>query len=120
MAAIPSGRFGGSRPADETAPVTSGTKPALSLDFWTMEFKKPNPLPPTLTNVPCGADPNQVLDFWKADSKQPTPLVFFIHGGAWKSNDKNRVTGLSNLLSPTIFDFAGLGLFGIAEATVGV
>jgi len=85
-----------------------------------MEFKKPNPLPPTLTNVPCGADPNQVLDFWKADSKQPTPLVFFIHGGAWKSNDKNRVTGLSNLLSPTIFDFAGLGLFGIAEATVGV
>ena len=27
---------------------------------------------------------------------------------------------LHSLLSPTIFDFAGLGLFGIAEATDGV
>jgi hypothetical protein len=28
--------------------------------------------------------------------------------------------GNMKLLSPTIFDFAGLGLFGIAEATDGV
>ncbi|WP_206294048.1 alpha/beta hydrolase [Humisphaera borealis] len=60
------------------------------------------PLPPTLANVPYGTDTKQVLDFWKADSKQPTPWVFFIHGGAWKSNDKDRVTGVREYLAAGI------------------
>jgi acetyl esterase/lipase len=67
-----------------------------------MEFTRPEPLPPTLANVPYGEDKMQVLDFWKADSKQPTPLVFFIHGGAWKGNDKDRVSGLHQYLAAGI------------------
>ena len=79
------------------------SKPAqASLDFWKMEYTQPVPLPPTQANVPYGSHPKQVLDFWKADSKEPTPLVFFIHGGAWKSNDKDRVSGLRSYLAAGI------------------
>jgi len=53
----------------------------------------------TLTNVPYGSHPRQVLDFWKAASDKPTPLVFFIHGGGWRSGDKNLVTDLKRYLS---------------------
>ena len=70
--------------------------------FWTTENTQPVKIPPTLTNVPYGNDPKQVLDFWKAKSDQPTPLVFFIHGGAWKANDKDKVTGVSNYLAAGI------------------
>lgn len=83
----------------------AGAKPktaALSLDFWKMEHQQQNPLPPTMANVPYGDDEQQVLDFWKADSTGPAPLVFFIHGGAWKSNDKNRVAGLRSYLAAGI------------------
>lgn len=67
-----------------------------------MEFTRPTPLPPTLPNVHYGSHAMQVLDFWKADSKEPTPLVFFIHGGSWKSNDKDRVSGLHQYLAAGI------------------
>jgi acetyl esterase/lipase len=70
--------------------------------FWTTENTQPLPLPPTLANVPYGKDTNQVLDFWKANGRQPTPLVFFIHGGSWKSHDKDRVAGVSNYLAAGI------------------
>jgi acetyl esterase/lipase len=84
-------------------PAATPPKPAtISLEFWKMEFTQPEPLPPTHANVPYGKHAKQVLDFWKADSKEPTPLVFFIHGGAWKSNDKDRVSGLRQYLSAGI------------------
>jgi acetyl esterase/lipase len=67
--------------------------------FWTTENTQPVRIPPTLTNVPYGTDPMQVLDFWKAGSTRPTPVLFFIHGGGWQGNDKDRVTGVSNYLA---------------------
>jgi len=70
--------------------------------FWTTENTQPVKIPPTLANVPYGADEKQVLDFWKAKSDEPTPLVFFIHGGAWKANDKDKVTAVSNYLAAGI------------------
>jgi acetyl esterase/lipase len=80
-----------------------GSLPKKPVDeFWTMEFDQPVPLPPTLANVPYGKDKRQVLDFWKADSKKPTPVLFFIHGGAWKSNDKDRVTSVRRYLNAGI------------------
>lgn len=72
------------------------------MDFWQMEFTRKDPLPPTLANVPYGEDKMQVLDFWKAETKNPAPLVFFIHGGAWSSNDKDRVSGLHAYLDAGI------------------
>ncbi len=86
------------KPKTAAAPAES---PA-PLDFWKMEFEQEHPLPPTLANVPYGDDEQQKLDFWKADTKGPAPLVFFIHGGAWKSNDKDRVTGLRSYLAAGI------------------
>ncbi len=74
----------------------------LSLDFWKMEFQRETPRPPTLANVAYGSDPLQKLDFWQAESEQPTPLVFFIHGGAWRANDKDRVSGLPQYLAAGI------------------
>jgi len=47
---------------------------------------------PTFSEVRYGPHTRNVLDFWKADSDQPTPLVFVIHGGAWKSGEKERVS----------------------------
>jgi acetyl esterase/lipase len=74
-------------------------KPAkVSMDFWITEGQQPVKIPPTQANVPYGTDKMQVLDFWKAESDKPTPLVFFIHGGAWKSNDKDKVTGIRQYL----------------------
>jgi acetyl esterase/lipase len=61
--------------------------------FWLSEGDRPDPTPPTRSDIPYGTDPKQVMDFWKAESSKPTPLVFFIHGGGWKDNDKNKVTG---------------------------
>jgi acetyl esterase/lipase len=70
--------------------------------FWIPEGEHPDPTPPTLANVPYGKHGKQVLDFWKAESSKPSPLVFFIHGGAWKSNDKNKVTGVKQYLAAGI------------------
>lgn len=70
----------------------------LSMDFWITEGEQANKIPPTEANVPYGKDKLQVLDFWKAESSSPAPLVFFIHGGAWRANDKDKVTGLREYL----------------------
>ncbi len=78
-------------------------KPKVNLTpFWVPEGENPTPTPPTLANVHYGEHGKQVMDFWKAESAQPTPLVFFIHGGSWKANDKNKVTGLKEYLAAGI------------------
>lgn len=71
-------------------------------DFWTTENTQPVKTPPTMADVPYGEHKMQVLDFWKAESSKPTPLVFFIHGGSWKSNDKDRVAGVKEYLKAGI------------------
>jgi hypothetical protein len=70
--------------------------------FWLTEGERPDPTPPTRSNIPYGKDPMQVMDFWKAESSKPTPLVFFIHGGGWNNNDKNKVTGVKEYLAAGI------------------
>ena len=70
--------------------------------FWTTENTQPVKIPPTLANVPYGEHKKQVLDFWRARSATPTPLVFFIHGGAWMANDKDKVTAVSRYLAAGI------------------
>lgn len=70
--------------------------------FWTTENTQPVKIPPTLADVPYGKHKLQVLDFWKARSDRPTPVLFFIHGGAWKGNDKDKVTAVSNYLAAGI------------------
>lgn len=70
----------------------------VSMEFWKTEGEQTEKIPPTQANVPYGSDPMQVMDFWKAKSDRPTPLVFFIHGGGWNSNDKDKVTGLRKYL----------------------
>ncbi len=85
--------------AGSTTNKAARVRPAGPMEFWTTEYTQPVRIPPTLANVHYGEHEKQVLDFWKADSAQPTPLLFFIHGGAWKGNDKDRVTGVSNYLA---------------------
>lgn len=77
-------------------------KKANPVPFWVTEGENPKPTPPTESNVAYGKHPLQVMDFWKAESKDPTPLVFFIHGGSWRSNDKNKVTGVKQYLAAGI------------------
>jgi len=51
---------------------------------------------PTLSNIPYGSHQRQVLDFWKAPSAsadKPAPLVFYIHGGSWKTGSKEIIKG---------------------------
>ncbi len=88
--------------AGAQAPAVTRKVKASPAPFWVPEGENPNPTPPTLANVPYGKHEKQVMDFWKAESAQPTPLVFFIHGGAWKSNDKNKVTGVKAYLAAGI------------------
>lgn len=88
-------------PPKKEAAAVNPNEPG-ELDFWQMEFTRPKPLLPTLANVPYGDDKLEVLDFWKADTKEPAPLVFFIHGGAWVGNDKDRVSGLHAYLDAGI------------------
>jgi len=86
--------------ADPVAPAKPAKPRGPSvMDFWTTENTQPVRIPPTLTNVPYGKDEKQVLDFWKAKSSKPTPVLFFIHGGGWQGNDKDKVTGVSNYLA---------------------
>lgn len=47
---------------------------------------------PDRENVRYGPHERNVLDFWAAPSSRPTPLVIYIHGGAWRINDKSEVT----------------------------
>lgn len=55
--------------------------------------KLPNQPKPTVANFAYGSHPRQVLDFWQAKSEKPTPLMLFIHGGGWRSGDKNTLPG---------------------------
>ena len=51
---------------------------------------------PTVSNIPYGAHKRQVLDFWKAppaSADKPAPLVFYIHGGSWKTGSKEIING---------------------------
>ena len=42
---------------------------------------------------------NNPLDFYKAESATPTPVVFYIHGGGWKTGDKAEATGLKETVA---------------------
>ncbi len=46
---------------------------------------------PDYENVAYGPDERNVLDFWKAESDEPTPVVFFIHGGGFRTGDKTQL-----------------------------
>ncbi len=92
--------FASSSMAGEPEPVAG--KAAGNQDFWTTENTQAVRTPPTMANVHYGEHAMQVLDFWKAGSAKPTPLVFFIHGGSWRSNDKDRVAGVKEYLSAGI------------------
>src|SRR6478672_6444291 len=70
--------------APKPAKGDPGEAGAIPMDFWLAEGQQP--------------DKMQVMDFWKAESDKPTPLVFFIHGGAWLANDKDKVAGLRKYL----------------------
>lgn len=101
-------------------PNSTDRPETLSLDFWKMEFTRQNPLAPTLSNVAYGPDKQQVLEFWQAPSDVPTPLVFFIHGGAWRANDKDRVSGLHAYLAAGISVVSINYRFIQSAATAGV
>ena len=88
--------------ASAQKPAVARKPKASPAPFWIPEGENPNPTAPTLSNVPYGKHEKQVMDFWKAESSKPTPLVFFIHGGAWKSNDKDKVTGVKQYLAAGI------------------
>ena len=67
---------------------------------------------PTLADVSYGPHPKQVLHFWKAPTataEQPAPLVFFIHGGGWRSN--HRLSRLADFL-PELLE-AGLSVVSV-------
>jgi acetyl esterase/lipase len=88
------------------APQTAKARAAQVLKefeaFWTTENTQPVKIPPTQANVHYGSHEKQVLDFWQAKSDKPTPVLFFIHGGSWKANDKDKVTAVSNYLAAGI------------------
>jgi hypothetical protein len=86
--------------ADETTPLKK--EKANPVPFWVPEGQNPTPTPPTQAEVPYGTHLKQVMDFWKAEASTPAPLVFFIHGGSWRSNDKNKVTGVKEYLAAGI------------------
>lgn len=70
------------------------------------------PPAPTLADVPYGQHPKQVLHFWKsptASAEHPAPVVFFIHGGGWRSN--HRLSKLADFL-PDLLE-AGLSVVSI-------
>ena len=52
---------------------------------------------PTLSNISYGEHERHILDFWQAASDSPTPLVFVVHGGAWRSGEKERVDRFANV-----------------------
>jgi acetyl esterase/lipase len=57
------------------------------------------PPAPTLADVPYGQHPKQLLHVWQpptATEQRPAPVVFFIHGGGWRSN--HRLSKLADFL----------------------
>lgn len=70
------------------------------------------PPAPTLADVPYGPHPKHVLHFWKsptASAEHPAPVVFFIHGGGWRSN--HRLSKLAAFL-PDLLE-AGLSVVSV-------
>lgn len=70
------------------------------------------PPSPTLADVPYGPHPKQVLHYWKssvATAEDPAPVVFFIHGGGWRSN--HRLSRLADFL-PDLLE-AGLSVVSV-------
>lgn len=74
--------------------VENPTKtPAVPVKAAAAAAKKKKPVypinpAPTAANVRYGEHERNVLDFWLAKSDSPTPLLFYIHGGGWRSGDK--------------------------------
>lgn len=60
--------------------------------------------PPDLADFSYGPHPRNVLDLWKAKSGTPTPLVVYIHGGGFRSGDKQSLSAglLQKLLAAGI------------------
>lgn len=46
---------------------------------------------PTLADVSYGSHERQVFDLWITPSEEPTPLVIYIHGGGFRSGNKNSI-----------------------------
>jgi len=59
---------------------------------------------PTHANVKYGEHERQVFDLWLADSSKPTPLAIYIHGGGFKSGNKEKLSSanLTRLLQAGI------------------
>jgi len=51
--------------------------------------KRPALPAPDHANVAYGPHQRNVLDLWLAKKDQPTPLVLYIHGGGFRTGDKN-------------------------------
>lgn len=94
-----------------TQRVSSSRNPALKLFSALIALGMPlamaggglaataDPIPPSRADVPYGPHPKQVLHFWKsptATADRPAPVVFFIHGGGWRSG--NRLSRLADFL----------------------
>ena len=52
----------------------------------------PVPLPPDVTFA-YGPHERHRVDFWRAKGEGAAPLLFFVHGGAWRTGDKALDTG---------------------------
>ena len=66
--------------------LTSQAQPAKTNDV-----SKPKLPPATFSNVKYGPHERNVLDFWQAKSDQPTAVLFFVHGGGWRTGNKEEV-----------------------------
>jgi len=51
----------------------------------------PAKIHPTHADLPYGPHERNVLDLFLAESNNPTPLVLYIHGGGFRSGDKDRL-----------------------------
>jgi acetyl esterase len=47
----------------------------------------------TYENIPYGPHPSQTLDLFRAVTDRPAPFYIFIHGGGFRSGDKNALPG---------------------------
>lgn len=84
-------------PAPESQDTNAGVAPpkeTIILEGKTIEVT-PKKYEPTLRDVAYGPHERNKLDFWKAESSEPTPLVFYIHGGGWRSGSKESNSGPS-------------------------
>lgn len=72
--------------------VIQGDSKTVTIDG--IEIKvSPKKFPPTFRDVAYGPHERNKLDFWQAESDEPTPVVFYIHGGGWRSGSKESNKG---------------------------